>query len=317
MTGCSILIPCFNAANFITSTLASVVKNITNEDEIVIVDDHSQDLSFEIARQFLSDKGVNYQLVLNPNRGGCSARNHALFLARGEWVQWLDADDILGSGKIMKHRMKLQKHRKSIVICPFIPFIDTPLTGTIKENRNWDCSEIMSNADWLASERMTIPACWMGRKELFEKAGPWNTHLKVNQDGEYFARVLSEAEFVIFDAEVSVWYRRGVSESVSHFTPEKAESLFSSIDSIRDIALALEDSPRMRQMLANKYQYAIYTAYPHSPELISAAQKKLKSLPKPTIDNPNAVSAISKVFSKTFGWRALTQARMIRSRFTS
>jgi glycosyltransferase involved in cell wall biosynthesis len=317
MTGCSILIPCFNAADFIASTLDSVIKNITPEDEIVIVDDHSQDPSFEIARQFLSGKDVNYQLVVNPSKGGCSARNHALSLARGEWIQWLDADDILGSGKIMRHRMKLQKHRKSIVICPFLPFIHNPRTGTIKENRDWDCSEFMSNADWLASGRMTIPACWMGNKELFEKAGPWNPNLKVNQDGEYFARVLSEAEFVIFDAEVSVWYRRGVSESVSHFTPEKAESLFSSIDSIRDSALALEDSPRMRQMLANKYQHAIYTAYPHSPELISAAQKKLKSLPKPTIANPNAVSGISKVFSRTFGWRALTQARMIRSRLTS
>lgn len=171
----------------------------------------------------------------------------------------------------------------------------------------------MTGADWLASGKMTIPACWLASKHLFAEAGPWDTQLKVNQDGEYFARVLAKAKSVYFKPEVNVWYRRGVSGSVSQFTDEKAESLFASEESILKTALALEDSHRMRQMVANRYQHAIYTAYPHCPDGIAKAKTALRSLPKPTISNPNAVSLLSKVIAAVFGWRTLTRLRLLRN----
>jgi hypothetical protein len=175
----------------------------------------------------------------------------------------------------------------------------------------------MTGADWLASGKMTIPACWLASKQLFAEAGPWDTQLNVNQDGEYFARVLAKAKSVYFKPEVNVWYRRGVNGSVSQFTAEKAESLFASVDSIHRTALALEDSNRMLQMVANRYQHAIYTAYPHFPDGIAKAQEKLQSLPTPTISNPNAVSPLSRFVSTTMGWKTLTQARLLRARLQS
>lgn len=73
----------------------------------------------------------------------------------------------------------------------------------------------------------------------------------------------------------------------------------------------------MRQMVANRWQHFIYTAYPSRPDLIQAAQSKLQSLPAPNISNPNAVSPLSKLFSRTLGWKTLTQARLLRSKLTA
>ena len=164
---------------------------------------------------------------------------------------------------------------------------------------------------------MTIPACWIGHRSVFEAAGPWDTSLRVNQDGEYFARTLASAERIHFEPDTQVWYRRGIADSVSSFTPAKADSLFRSIASIQKTALSLEDSPRMRQMVANKYQHAIYTAFPHCPEGMAKAKKELETLPKPNISNPNAVSALSKGFASIFGWKSLTRLRMFKAQLSS
>ena len=316
MSAAAILIPCYNAAQFIEATLKSAVDNMADGDELVLIDDHSEDESLSVATHFLNQSGINFIAAKNPGKGACAARNHALSISKNPWVQWLDADDLLGKDKLKQQRLKLAKHPNSIVVSPFVPFIGDQENGALEDDRDWSYPEVLTGADWLASGQMTIPACWLGPRHLFEQAGPWDTQLQVNQDGEYFARVLAQAESVIFEPNVTVWYRRGNSASVSQFTAEKAASLFASVDSIHSTALALENSARMRQMLANRHQHAIYTAYPHCPAGIDRAKTALKELPKPTISNPNAVSSLSKGISSIFGWKALTHLRLLRNQLS-
>ena len=59
MTSVSILIPCFNAAAFLRSTLESAIENMEDGDEIVLVDDHSTDGSLQLARGFLQNENIN------------------------------------------------------------------------------------------------------------------------------------------------------------------------------------------------------------------------------------------------------------------
>lgn len=317
MKSAAILIPCYNAVDYLEATLQSAVDNMDKCDELVLIDDHSEDQSLSVAKEFLNQSGVNYTATTNPSKGACAARNHALSISKNPWVQWLDADDILGKDKLKQQKLKLAGNPNSIVVSPFAPFMGDPENGALHEDRDWSCREVLTGADWLAEGRMTIPACWLGPRHLFEQAGPWDTRLKVNQDGEYFARVLAQAESVIFEPNVTVWYRRGNSASVSQFTPEKAASLFASVDSIHKTALALENSARMRQMLANRHQHAIYTAYPHCPAGIKKAKAALRELPKPTISNPNAVSPLSRSISSIFGWKTLTHLRQLRNKMSS
>ena len=313
----SILIPCFNASRFVLDTLDSAIQNMEPGDEIVLVDDHSSDDSMTKAAAFLQQTGVDHQIETNPDKGACTARNHGLSLAKGDLIQWLDADDLLGAAKVATQRQHLHPGGRAMVVSPFQTFLDKADHNRATEECDWIALTQPSPADWLASGNMTVPACWLGNREVFEAAGPWDTSLEVNQDGEYFARALAAAEALHLETRVRAHYRRGIPGSVSRFTAQKAPSLFQSIHSIHNTALSLEDSPRMRQMIANRYQHAIYTAYPHCPEGIREAKKKLEDLPKPTIPNPNAISLLSRVICLLLGWKTLSQLRLLRDRLSS
>jgi hypothetical protein len=305
----SVLIPCFNASRFILETLDSTIQNMEHGDDIVLVDDHSTDDSMAKAAAFLQQTGVNHQIKTNPGKGACAARNHALSLAKGHLIQWLDADDLLGAAKVATQRQHVHPGGKALVVSPFHSFVSK--AANINENKKCDWVSLPqpSPADWLASGNMTVPACWLGNREVFEAAGPWDTSLQVNQDGEYFTRALAAAEELHVETQVRVYYRRGIPGSVSHFTAEKAPSLLQSIHSIHKTVLSVEDSPRMRQMIANRYQHAIYSAYPHCPEGIREVKKQLAGLPKPTIHNPQTISRTSRFFSFIIGWKAFVVIR--------
>ena len=95
----SILIPCFNAAPWLGVALDSCLAQTWPRCEIILVDDGSSDDSVRLARAYES-RGV---LVLTqPNRGASAARNAALRSAGGEFIQFLDADDLLAPEKIAR-----------------------------------------------------------------------------------------------------------------------------------------------------------------------------------------------------------------------
>ena len=313
----SILMPAFNAENTLKATLQSCIAQGADViEDIIVVDDHSTDGTqsafHEIANQHPE---FNWRLEASPRKGACSARNHALEVSTGQFIQWLDADDILGPGKIATQLGRLKTHPKALVTSPFRPFAGNPKTGCISDPRDWKLSTRQSSTDWMAQDPMCIPACWLGSRELMIKAGPWDESLLVNQDGEFFCRVIAESKEVLFDDSVEVFYRRE-GGGVSRFTAEKADSLWRSIESMESIAFGLENSERMRQMISNRIQHFIYTAYPHAKATRKKAQLKLSTLPAPTVANPNAVSLLSKFVCTLLGWRALTQLRLIKNRLS-
>ncbi len=95
----SILIPAYNAEPWIGDTIRSALAQTWPRKEIIVVDDGSRDRTPSIARQFASK---NVCVVTQENQGAAAARNCALALSQGEFIQWLDADDLLAPGKIAK-----------------------------------------------------------------------------------------------------------------------------------------------------------------------------------------------------------------------
>ncbi|PYX04484.1 MAG: hypothetical protein DMG85_17690 [Acidobacteria bacterium] len=95
----SILIPAYNAEPWIADTIRSTLRQTWPRTEIIIVDDGSRDRTFEIAQQFSSDYVF---VVTQENQGAAAARNRAFELCQGDYIQWLDADDLLWPDKIAK-----------------------------------------------------------------------------------------------------------------------------------------------------------------------------------------------------------------------
>jgi len=97
----SIIMPAYNAARTIAEAVDSALAQTHPHIEIVIVDDGSSDTTLAILRGRYG-KDARVQVVQQPNGGPASARNHALRLARGDWVQFLDSDDRLHPSKITR-----------------------------------------------------------------------------------------------------------------------------------------------------------------------------------------------------------------------
>jgi glycosyltransferase involved in cell wall biosynthesis len=314
MNRVSILIAAYNAADTIVSALDSCLSDEIFIEEIVVVDDGSTDSTAGLTQAWSLEHDIRLELIQTENRGGCAARNTAIASSKGESLLWLDADDLLAPGKVELVQRLAQTHPHHLSCTPWTGFHSQLPTAAVPAQEWSRLPADSSPADWLARDIHAVPHCYGGRRALFEQAGPWDESLQMNQDGEYFARVIAGSQGVIFSPTPHVFYRQSPSGSVSHFTPAKAESLFRSIESMQDTALALEDSPRMRQTISNRWQHFIYTTYPHAKPLRREAQLKLNHLPTPRISNPNAVSPISKAVSLILGWRALTRLRLLRNR---
>jgi len=95
----SILIPAYNAERSIADTIRSARAQTWPRKEIIIVDEGSHDRTLEIARQLAAP---NVSVVTQQNQGAAAARNKAFELCLGDYIQWLDADDLLSPDKIAK-----------------------------------------------------------------------------------------------------------------------------------------------------------------------------------------------------------------------
>src|ERR1019366_736612 len=96
----SVVVPVFNGEAWITETLESVRLQGDNL-ELIVVDDRSQDQSADVARMFLEQNGLTGQVITtNENQGPANARNVGWQHATAQWIQFLDADDLLAPGKL-------------------------------------------------------------------------------------------------------------------------------------------------------------------------------------------------------------------------
>lgn len=105
----TIVVPAYNAAPFLGRTLASAVAQSHGNLEIIVVDDGSTDSTSQIAADF-TRAHANLRVVTTPNRGVASARNTGTEQAGGEWIAYLDADDLWHPEKIARQIAALQQY---------------------------------------------------------------------------------------------------------------------------------------------------------------------------------------------------------------
>src|SRR4030095_524507 len=102
----SILIPAYNAERWIANTIQSALAQTWPRKEIIVVDDGSTDQTLQVARQFASK---TISIVTQENKGASAARNRACELCQGDYIQWLDADDLLSPDKVAKQMAAAQE----------------------------------------------------------------------------------------------------------------------------------------------------------------------------------------------------------------
>jgi glycosyltransferase involved in cell wall biosynthesis len=270
----SILIPAYNAEEWIADTIRSAVAQTWQPKEIIIVDDGSSDRTAEVSRRFASNEVT---VVSIKNQGAAAARNHALQLSRGDYIQWLDADDLLAPDKIERQLAALGESDSPRVLlsAPWANFnYRTHRAHFVSTSLCHDLSPV----DWLLrkmSENLHMQtATWLTSRELADSAGPWDTRLISDDDGEYYCRVLMASKGTRFVPEAKVFYRITSSNRWSYIgtSDKKKDAMLLSMKLHIHYLRSLEESDRVRKACLTYMQNWFDNFYPERPDIVAELQ---------------------------------------------
>jgi glycosyltransferase involved in cell wall biosynthesis len=311
----SILITAYNAEDTIACTLESAIAQTWSRKEIIVVDDGSTDRTAAVVRQF-----KDVMLVSTENQGLSAAQNHAFPLSQGDYIQYLDADDLLAPDKIERQLAALGDFdsRRVLLSSPWAPFYHRIRHARFVRNSLW---QDLSPVEWLLRKmRENIHmqnATWLVSRELAKAAGPWNTRLQYDQDGEYFCRVLLASEGTRFVPGTGIYYRASASNRISFIgnSDKKKDSLLLSMKLHIQYLRSLEDSERVRKACLVYLQNWYGNFYPGRPDLMQEAQQLAASLGG-RLSRPQ-VSWKYAWIQKLFGWSMAKKVRQGWNRFKS
>lgn len=313
----SILIPAFNAQEWIAETIQSALRQTWPCKEIIVLDDGSTDRTLAIARGFESN---DVRVVTQPNQGAAAARNKAFSLSRGDYIQWLDADDLLSPDKVA-HQMKIAKEANdplTLLSSPwaffrFRPakakFVPSALCADLDSTewliRKWEGTLHMQTATWLVS------------RELSKVAGPWDTRLMGDDDGEYFARVINASKGIRFVPESKVYYRITPMSRLSYIgrSDKKLEAQFLGMKLQIGYLRAREDSARVRAACVNYLQTWLPHFHPNRPDLVGEARQLADSLGG-TLRIPKASWKYASI-ERLFGFGAAKHVQLLYNQVKS
>jgi GT2 family glycosyltransferase len=310
----SILIPAYNAEPWLAETIKSALSQTWPRKEVIIVDDGSRDQTLRVAREFASEV---VSVVTQENQGASAARNKAFELCHGDYVQWLDADDLLSPDKVARQMAVAQEcqDKRSLLSSGWAYFMYRPSRAKFLPTSLWSD---LGPTEWLTRKwegDLHMPdATWLVSRELTEAAGPWDRRLTLDDDGEYFFRVVNASNGIRFVPQSRAYYRITPSSRLSHIgrSKKKMESQFLSMKLQIGYLRGGEDSDRVRAACVRYLQTWLPHFYPDRRDLVQEAQQLAASLGG-QLSLPTASWKYAWI-EKLFGFAAAKQARLCYNR---
>lgn len=307
----SILIPAYNAEKYIKQTIQSAINQKLEKKEIIIVDDGSTDNTLKIAKRYESEE---VKVFTQKNMGACKARNVAFHKSNGQYIQWLDSDDILHSNKIRFQLEKLKCYSD-----PYILFT----SSFAKFYRNYNKGKFLPNSLWtdLSPKEWLIrkfhdnvwmnPATWLISRELINLAGPWNEKLLRDQDGEYICRIVSKSKKIVFVHNAKCFYRIGNSKSLSMKNTEtSSESYLEAARLSFKHALSVDDSKLMKKACMTHLSNILVEFYPYNEYLMKKAENIANELGYKILEPE--LNFKYNIIKHLFGWKMVKYVKNIR-----
>jgi glycosyltransferase involved in cell wall biosynthesis len=222
----SCIVPVYNGEQYLAEALDSILAQTYRPLEIVVVDDGSTDGTATV----VSSYGSQIQYVKQGNAGPATARNRGLNIARGDYVAFLDADDLWCPQK-MERQMARFHDRPDLDIC----------AGCVQ---NFWIPELKEEAERFGNHRIAKPIAGyvtgtlLGRKAVFDSVGHFNTDLKHGDAQEWFMRAAEQGAVMELLSDVLL-YRRLHRSNFSRVVGEAYQ------DHLRIIKASLDRRRRM------------------------------------------------------------------------
>lgn len=213
----SVIVPCYNGENYINQLIESLKHQSLTQWELIIVDDHSSDNSLQICKQHAdTDYRIKALKRNNPTKGACSCRNEGLSLANGEFICFIDADDLLPYHSLEDRVSFIEQHSD-------IDFAVFPLIGF--NNHLADKDDAMFGAPFFQDDLKalivrTLP--FVVVSNIYRKTSlnrlkiQWDTNLKSLQDSDFNIQCLiNGAKYLYSPSRYEYYWRCGTPGSVS------------------------------------------------------------------------------------------------------
>jgi glycosyltransferase involved in cell wall biosynthesis len=212
----SVVIPCYNVELYIAECIQSVINQTHKDIEIICIDNNSVDSTWEL----LKDLQIQYPHIILDKElkpGACAARNKGLLKAKGDWVQFLDADDLLLKTKL-EHQLKLLASNQSIeasFIAATCQRIN--LNGSVAITSGLEFNPYL--APFINKCGNTCSNLW-NRKALLS-VGMWNEHLKSSQETDLMLNLILKGHKYLIDDEPFTLIRERASGQISQRNPSE------------------------------------------------------------------------------------------------
>ena len=304
----SLIIPCYNAEHFIIECLNSVEKQTYKDIEVICIDDGSTDQTSTIISNYIPKASIPIQLIEQENKGATSARNNGLRYANGEYIQFLDADDLLKPNKIARQIEIIKKAN----------FPDIVIGSSISENFE---GRLITEKKY-SSENEYNP--WVGlfttdlgntcanifKASLFKNGIEWNEKMQSSQEYEMMFQILKTNPKLVWDEAVNTIIRVRDTGSISKTNVDKKWERYVQlrVDIYQYLKANHPDliTENMHQLLFD----AIRFLYPHNPTLAKHFYRQnLPSNFKPQLSATTSASYL--LLFKIFGFNATEKIRKI------
>jgi len=307
----TVCIPAYNCEKYIGECLRSIITQTYKNIEIIVVNDGSTDRTSAAVQACIDPR---LKLIHQLKGGAAAARNQALALARGAYIQFMDADDLLSPDKIEKQVIALSRNTNSVAVCSTVHFTDgcspyEALPSDYEEKFLYSTNDpvdfmirLWGGYDFNGS--MIQPNAWLTPKSLIDRLGGWNERLTLDDDGEFFARIALNANGVVRTGGFNYYrkYQQSNKNLSSSFAGVGLESLLEST--------LLKKKYLFEKCLSKEALRASYRqlteiamrAYLVSPSVYNCANTELKRLPKYWFKKKIG-GAAANLLAQVMGWR--------------
>jgi glycosyltransferase involved in cell wall biosynthesis len=201
----SVIIPCYNRATLVGATITNMLNQSLSPLEIIVVDDGSTDNSAEVIAAF----GGKVKLISQTNQGPGAARNAGLEAASGDYIQFMDSDDLASNNKLLNQYQALQAGNSDFAYCPWVRCVikneAVKFVDNVLQARALPSNKPMIEY-FLSGWSLVFQNCLFTRS-ILEKAGRYRTDLMPSEDSEYFIRILLAGARPIHTPDCLVFYR--------------------------------------------------------------------------------------------------------------
>lgn len=189
MGNVSIIIPCYNYGGLLSETLESLIAQTHAHWECIVVDDGSTDNTKEVVSKF-AQRDARFKYVYQNNSGVSRARNNGLEHSRGDYIQFLDADDLLFGRKLEVHLAHLVRNPAMDLVYGPVQYFDDGNFGALRQSLDMSLLPWMPNVSGQGSDmvfqlvksNIMVIQSPLIKKSSLEKTGHFNEVLRYNED---------------------------------------------------------------------------------------------------------------------------------------